>query len=148
MARRVFFSFHYDRDIWRANVVRNSWVTQERTAAGFFDASLWEDAKRRGDAAIKRMIDNALVGTSVTAVLVGAQTAGRQYVLYEINQSIARGSGLLGVRIHSIADRSGATDFWGPSPLPTRYPVYDWVIGGGYDNFGIWVEQAAQAAGR
>ena len=41
MARRVFFSFHYERDIWRANVVRNSWLTKDREAAGFFDASLW-----------------------------------------------------------------------------------------------------------
>ncbi len=23
MARKVFFSFHYERDIWRTNVVRN-----------------------------------------------------------------------------------------------------------------------------
>ena len=47
MARRVFFSFHYERDIWRANVVRNSWVTQDREAAGFWDASLWEEAKKK-----------------------------------------------------------------------------------------------------
>ena len=38
MARRVFFSFHYERDHWRANVVRNSWVTKDRESAGFFDA--------------------------------------------------------------------------------------------------------------
>jgi uncharacterized protein YPO0396 len=24
VARRAFFSFHYERDIWRANIVRNS----------------------------------------------------------------------------------------------------------------------------
>ena len=24
MARKVFFSFHYGRDLWRVNVVRNS----------------------------------------------------------------------------------------------------------------------------
>lgn len=28
MARRVFFSFHYDNDINRSMTVRNSWVTQ------------------------------------------------------------------------------------------------------------------------
>jgi len=28
MARRVFFSFHHERDVWRANVVRHSWVTK------------------------------------------------------------------------------------------------------------------------
>lgn len=148
MARRVFFSFHYDRDIWRANVVRNSWVTQDRAAAGFFDASLWEEAKRKGDAAIKRMIDNGLIGTSVTAVLIGAETASRSYVQYEVEQSITRGNGLLGVRIHGIEDRSGLVDKWGSNPLPAKYPVYDWKSDQGYLNFGKWIEQAARAVGK
>lgn len=39
MARRVFFSFHYDRDIVRVSQVRNSWVTRDREAAGFWDAA-------------------------------------------------------------------------------------------------------------
>ena len=148
MARRVFFSFHYDRDIWRANVVRKSWVTQDREAAGFFDASLWEEAKKKGDAAIKKMIDDALIGTSVTAVLIGAQTAGRTYVKYEIDKSIEQRKGLFGVRIHKIEDTSGNTDSWGANPLPTSYTVYDWKDDNGYANFGSWVEKAARAAGR
>ena len=35
MPRRTFFCFHYEKDISRCNVVRNSWVTQDREAAGF-----------------------------------------------------------------------------------------------------------------
>ncbi len=27
--RRVFFSFHYQRDIWRVNVVRNHWIAKD-----------------------------------------------------------------------------------------------------------------------
>ena len=75
MARRVFFSFHYRRDVWRANTIRNSPVVVGTAAAGFQDASLWEDAKKEGDAAIKKLIDNALLGTSATVVLIGAKTA-------------------------------------------------------------------------
>jgi hypothetical protein len=106
MARRVFFSFHYERDIWRANVVRNSWVTQDREAAGFWDASLWEEAKKKGDAAIKQMIDDALRNTSVTAVLIGTETASRPYVKYELIQSYNKTprNGMLGVYIHGIKD--------------------------------------------
>lgn len=37
MLRRVFFSFHYDNDSNRSMIVRNSWVTQEKDAAGFID---------------------------------------------------------------------------------------------------------------
>lgn len=148
MARRVFFSFHYERDIWRANVVRNSGLTQEQEAAGFFDASLWEEAKKKGDEAIKAMIDDALVGTTVTAVLIGAETATRTYVRYEIDQSLARGNGILGVRIHGIEDQKGATDMPGTNPLSSAYILYDWVQDNGYANFGTWVEEAAKSAGK
>jgi hypothetical protein len=162
MARRVFFSFHYERDVWRANVVRNSWVTQDRVAAGFWDASLWEEAKRRGDAAIKRMIDDALIGTSVTAVLIGVETYDRDWVKYEIRESYDRGNGLLGIYINNIANQNGITDTTGPNPfnylygtkagvrvsLSTLCPSYYWFGEDGYKNFGGWIEQAALAAGR
>lgn len=148
MARRTFFSFHYERDVTRASVVRNSWVTQDRQAAGFFDAGIWEEAKKKGDAAIRKMIDDALVGTSVTAVLIGAETASRTYVKYEIDASVARGNGLVGVRIHSIKDLNGKTDSYGTNPLPAAYKVYDWVLNDGYKNFSAWVEEAAKQAGK
>jgi hypothetical protein len=55
MPRKVFFSFHYERDIWRTNVVRNSGVVEEGSAAaGFYDASLWEETKKKGDAEVKK----------------------------------------------------------------------------------------------
>jgi Thoeris protein ThsB, TIR-like domain len=149
MARRVFFSFHYERDISRANIVRNSWVTKaDRDAAGFFDAGLWEEAKKKGDAAIRAMIDNALKNTSVTAVLIGRDTADRNYVKYEIDQSIARGNGVLGVYIHKIRNLAGETDETAKNPLPSKYSVHAWNRDKGYANFGTWVEDAAKAAGR
>ncbi len=69
MARRTFFSFHFKNDIWRANQVRNSWVTKENNvAAGFIDAAEFEKIKREGDAAVKRWIEKQLEGTTVTVV--------------------------------------------------------------------------------
>lgn len=149
MARRTFFSFHYERDVWRATVVRNSWVTQpDRQAAGFFDASLWEESKKRGDAAIRKLIDEGLMNTSVTVVLVGAETASRPYVQYEIQQSIARGNGLLAVRIHGIRTAAGHTDWPGVNPLSSQYRIYDWAVDDGYSRLGTWIESAAKQAGR
>ena len=78
MARKVFFSFHYQRDLWRVNVVRNSGVVEGVSAAGFHDQSLWEETKRKGDDAIKKLIDSGLDGTVVTVVLIGAETASRK----------------------------------------------------------------------
>jgi hypothetical protein len=56
MARWVFFSFHYQNDIWRVSQIRNCWVTWNRMAAGFWDAADWEKVKRGSDVAIKRWI--------------------------------------------------------------------------------------------
>ena len=48
MARRVFFSFHYSRDVRRIMQVRNSWVVRpEGEATPFYDAAEFEEAKRR-----------------------------------------------------------------------------------------------------
>ena len=69
MARKVFFSFHYQRDLWRVNVVRNSGLIEGVAAAGFHDASLWEETKKKGDDAVRRLIDSGLSGTTVTVVL-------------------------------------------------------------------------------
>jgi MTH538 TIR-like domain (DUF1863). len=142
MARRVFFSFHYQRDIWRVNQIRNSHVVEGCAAAGFQDASLWEEAKRRGDQAVRALIDRGLVGTSITAVLIGAETASRRFVDYEIRKSVERGNGLLGIRIHMIPDRFGHADWAGsipPALASAGAPVYDWDR----NYFGQWVEAVA-----
>jgi len=86
MAKRVFFSFHHD-DVksFRANVVRQHWVTKpNRDVAGFFDASIWEKAKKEGSTALKRMINSGLKNTSNTCVLIGTGTYKRPWVRYEI----------------------------------------------------------------
>lgn len=146
MARRVFFSFKY-LDVSRAMVVRNSWVTQGREAAGFVDAADFEKIKRQGDAAIKRWIDGQLDNTSVTVVLVGAKTCTSRWVKYEIDQSIEKGNGLLGVDVSKIKDLAGnTTDRCGE--IPAGYKFYLWNKDDGFKNMGQWIEDAAKAAGR
>jgi hypothetical protein len=164
MARRVFFSFHYERDIFRVSQVRNSGVvkgTYER--AGFIDHADWESLERQGDDAIKRWINGQLSGASVTVVLIGAETFDRKWVNYEIQQSYADGKGMLGIYIHQLKDpRTGLADYKGRNPFeniyitnsnPRRYLSefylnYDWVDNDGYNNFAAWVESAAGRANR
>lgn len=93
------------------------------------------------------MIDDALLGTSVTAVLIGNQTAGRDYVKYEIAQSMSRGNGLLGVSINRIEDKDGKTDKPGNNPLSSVYKFYKWVGDNGYANFGDLGRRRSQGCG-
>jgi hypothetical protein len=145
MARKVFFSFHYQRDLWRVNVVRNSGTIDGISAAGFHDESLWEETKKKGDEAVKKLINKGLEGTSVTVVLIGSQTATRKYVSYEIERSIARGNGILGVRINNIKDKDGRLDPPGLIPealSKINAPTYTYE----YGKLGEWVEKAHKKA--
>ncbi|SRR6266478_5813447 len=145
MARRVFFSFHYQRDLWRVNVVRNSGAIEGVSPAGFHDASLWEEAIKKGEDAVKRLIDIGLNSTTVTVVLIGAETANRKYVSYEIEKSIARKNGILGILINKIKDKDGRTDSLGSIPVALKKvgaPVYTWE----YGKLSEWVEKAFKDA--
>jgi hypothetical protein len=172
MARRVFFSFHYQRDIWRVNVVRNhSIIKSGYEDSGYWDCSLWESTKKTGELALKRLINFGLQQTSVTVVLIGSETSERKWVNYEIEKSLEKGNGLLGIYVHNIKNRYGTTDFKGKNPfdnftrtvelsnkpihsryytcrLSTLVPTYDWVYDQGYNNFSKWVESAARSVGR
>jgi len=146
MARKVFFSFKYE-DVSRAMIVRNSWITHDRQAAGFIDAAEFEKVEQRGDAAIKDWIDDPLMGTSVTVVLVGTATCRSRWVKYEIEASTARGNGLLGVDISKIKDFNHETSER-CGKIPAGYPFYLWNKGDGYNNLGKWVEAAAKGVGK
>ena len=164
MTRRVFFSFHYERDVWRAGQIRNSWVTKpNRETAGFWDSVEWEKVKSEGDVSIHRWIDKQLEGTSVTVVLIGAETNDRPYINYEIQQSYNKKNGLLAIYINNIKNQFGNTDTKGHNPfdywyVPNNnnqkiyfnkfYCTYDWIMNSGYENLGVWVERAAKDANK
>jgi hypothetical protein len=146
MARQTFFSFKY-KDVSRAMVVRNSWVTQGKVAAGFIDSADFEKVKRKGDIAIKNWIDRQLEGTSVTVVLVGEKTCNSRWVKYEIEKSIEKGNGLLGIDISKIKDLKGNTSNK-CGKMPKDYEFYLWNNDDSCNNMGDWIEKAAKAAGR
>ena len=144
--RKVFFSFKYE-DVTRAMVVRNSWVTQGKEAAGFIDKAEFEKVEKQGDQAIQNWIDKQIDGTSVTVVLVGEKTLSSRWVNYEIEKSIKRGNGLLFVDISKIEDLQGKTSERGGT-TPSEYPLYLWIKEDGYKNMGDWIEKAANKAGK
>jgi hypothetical protein len=120
MARTVFFSFHYQRDIMRVQQVKQHYITKESyTESGYFDGSLEEKAKREGDKAVQTLIDKGLVGSSVLCVLIGKETFKRRWCDYEILKSVELGMGVFGVRIHQLKDPNSGADSAGPSPFET-----------------------------
>jgi hypothetical protein len=114
MARKVFFSFHYKPDGWRAGKIRNAGVVEGSTSVSDND---WETIARGGDAAIKKWIDGQLDGKSCAVVLIGAATAGRTWIKYEIEKAWNDGKGVLGVYIHNITDVNNLQSAKGRNPF-------------------------------
>src|SRR3954453_10332459 len=102
MARKVFFSFHYDRDVRRVVQVRNSWVIRAKgEAQPFYDKAEFEEAKKRSGG-IEQWIEGQMKNTSVTVVLFGAATYERPWVQHEIKRSYELQKGILAIDIHNI----------------------------------------------
>lgn len=153
----VFYSFHYDLDVFRVQQVRNIGVVDGNASAS---PNEWEQVQRNGDAAVRRWIDENMKYRRCVIVLVGAQTAFRPWVQYEIAKAWDEGRGLFGIYIDQLKDvrtRSGCARGLNPftffnvkgRSLATLVPCYD----PGYNaytaiaqNLDIWVSTALQAA--
>jgi hypothetical protein len=129
VARRVFFSFDYDGDAGRAERVRRSGAIAEADMAGFFSRTELDEAMKQGHEAMQRLIQGHLQYTSVTVVLIGAETANLTWVKYAIGQSIEKKNGLLGIYIGHLKDERGRTPTQGLKPIVPAgvdFPAYSW----------------------
>lgn len=153
MAKRVYFAFHYQDVIdFRANVVRNHNFVYGVEKAGYYDYSVWEEAKKTSPLALKRLINSELENTSVTAVLIGSDTWARRWVRYEIMKSMERGNRVIGIHINCINGKNSQCKPPGPNPFnnvglevsadgtrakPTEWNGARWVYYSDLDAFSI-----------
>jgi len=113
---RVFYSFHYSVDNWRASQIRNIGAIEGNTPVS---DNVWEQVACRGDLAIARWILREMAGRSCTVVLIGSRTAGRKWINFEIEQSWKSGKGLLGIYIDRLKNRLGLLSVKGRNPFAT-----------------------------
>lgn len=114
MTKSVFYSFHYERDSWRVQQIVQMGAVEGQT---ILNAQGWEEVKRKGNAAIETWITDHMAYKSALVVLVGAQTAQRPWVDYEIRYAWDNKKPVVGIRIHGLADRTGHTDSAGANPF-------------------------------
>jgi hypothetical protein len=114
MARRVFYSFHYKPDVWRTSQIRNAGIVDgSRTVTD----NEWETVTRGGDAAIERWIVDQMSGKSCVVVLIGAETARRKWIEYEIKKAWEEGKGVVGIQVHNLKDDYGRQASKGANPF-------------------------------
>lgn len=161
MARRAFYSFHYNPDNWRASQVRNMGVVEGNKPATDND---WETITSGGDSAIKKWISEQLDGKSVAIVLIGTNTAGRKWIKYEIQKAWDDKKGVLGIFVHNLKDKDANQSSKGGNPFDdltvegktmssvvkaydppysTSTSVYDHIK----TNLGDWIEAAITIRG-
>lgn len=126
MAKTVFYSFYYKRDVHRVQLVRNINALEGQTV---LNAQEWEQVKGRGTAAVQAWIDDKMKYKKAVIVLIGQETADRPWVRYEIEKAWQDRKPLLGVRIHGLSsmgsvDRAGANPFE-TANVGTGIPVFD-----------------------
>lgn len=114
MARRVFYSFHYAPDNWRASQVRNIGAIEGNQPAKDND---WETITKGGDKAIEKWIADQMSGRSCVVVLIGAGTANRKWINHEIVKGWNDGKAVLGIHVHNLKNNEGKTSAKGSNPF-------------------------------
>lgn len=77
----------------------------------------WETITSKGDSAIERWINEQMEGRSCDVVLIGAGTAGRKWINYEIKKAWNDNKGVLGVYIHNLEDQDKKQSAKGSNPF-------------------------------
>lgn len=124
--KTVFYSFHYERDVNRVQLVRNINALEGQP---LLNAQDWEAVRRRGTQAVVDWIDEQMKYKRAVVVLIGQETASRPWVIYEIEKAWKDKKSLVGVHIHGLssfgsADRKGASPFDQASGV-SGIPVFD-----------------------
>ena len=160
MAREpVFYSFHYDNDVFRVQQIRNMGIVDGNEPVSPND---WEEVKRKGDAAVEKWIDDSLKCRRCVIVLIGSETANRRWVKHEIKRAWELKKGLFGIYIQNLKCPRTGTCSKGPNPfnswsvngqsmanLITCYDPSAWDAYGDISrNLATWVSQAIDAANR
>lgn len=97
--KTVFYSFHYERDVHRVQLVRQIGALEGQPLLG---AQQWEAVRRQGEQAIKDWIDKQMAYKRAVVVLIGQETASRPWVLYEIEKAWRDKKPLVGVTSRGV----------------------------------------------
>lgn len=150
--RNIFYSFHFDNDVFRVQQVRQMGVIDGNEPVA---PNTWEQLKK-SDASVEKWIDDNMSGKSCVIVLIGMDTHKRPWVNYEIKKAWKDGKGLLGIHIHNLKCPNNGKCAKGANPfdainfkrgdkviVPKAYdPKSTDAYGDIKENLSAWVEAA------
>lgn len=156
--RKVFPSYDWDEDVWRVNQIMNLPKIVGREDIGFMKNVPNEEVKRN-DNAIRKWIDEQMVGCSCLVVFFGEKTYQSNWVLYEMMQAGIRNMGRLLINLEGMKNQKGTPCAYGIDPYAAHglytqkdgaYIIrqYHWINDDGIDNIGEWINDACIRVGR
>jgi MTH538 TIR-like domain (DUF1863) len=101
MARRVFISYQHSDQMKAKGFNLMSYA--ENVDVEFVGRHLLDPVDSTSQDYVREKIREQLTGTSVTVVLIGDHTADSDWVDWEIEQSLNKGNGVLGIRLDKDA---------------------------------------------
>lgn len=117
----VFYSFHYDNDVFRVQLVKKIGAVEGQPLLNSQD---WEQVRRGGSTAIANWIDKEMKYKTAVIVLIGKETSTRPWVKYEIEKAWNDKRPLLGIYIHGLASLNHGADKKGSNPFDVVDGVY------------------------
>jgi hypothetical protein len=137
MPRRIFISYEgHDRDQAKGfNLLR--WNTN--VDLEFVGRHLLDPVDSTNSDYITRKVKEQLHGSSVSVVLIGEHTTESEWVAKEVQWSLEKGNGILGIRLRGQADAEVPQTL-----IDCGAEIMDWVP----DKFAEAIERAVRAAGR
>lgn len=150
----VFYSFHFHNDVMRVQQVRNIGSIDGNSPT---TPNEWERLKRAGKTAVQNWIDQNMKYKRCVIVLIGAETANRPWIKYEIEKAWNDGKALLGIHIHNLRCPRNGISRKGRNPfddfqfsdgrkLSSVVPCYDPNTANAYqdiaNNISNWINHA------
>lgn len=125
MAKTVFYSFHYSRDVHRVQLVKNIKALEGQP---ILNSQQWETVRQGGTTAVQKWIDGEMAYKRAVVVLIGKETATRPWVKYEIQKAWSINKPVVGIRIHGLSSM-GTVDSIGGDPFAIAglrgVPIFD-----------------------
>lgn len=148
----VFYSFHFDNDVMRVQMIRNMGVV---TGDEPVEPNVWETLKK-ADSSVEAWIEKNMKDKEAVIVLIGAATAGRKWVKYEMKRAWELGKPLFGIYIHNLKSMNEGASKKGENPFDAftfkhngaviRPAVYEPKSHDAYndikDNIAAWISAA------
>ena len=117
---RIYFSLAYS-DYRNATLIYNACKFKRAAESILFDETIWDEARKNGEAVSRELVDRAVERSDVTVFLVGEKSYLNKWCQYALQVSVKNEKGVFGIYLPNQMSR-------GKGDWITRknFPIYEW----------------------